>query len=85
MHVVITQDHIDKGCRGSYGNCPVALACLDAGLEHPWVSASFVNYGPGGWEFSFVTPDDVHQRIITYDKTGFMEPFEFDLRSLDSE
>lgn len=46
MRITVTQEHIDQGKHGSNNSCPIALACIDAGLSVPAPTSSEEDYLP---------------------------------------
>ena len=81
MKIQVTQSHIDRGLQGNSYNCPVALACKDAGLAKPSVS----NWGLSidGLR-SILLPKGVNWRIAHFDKMGKMNPFLFEIEVQES-
>lgn len=90
--VHVTQDHIDKGCKGDSDNCPVALALLNAGVLTPVVYAP--SLGPLGglaglWPVAGGTayldiavhmPRSVERFIGRFDDGKPVKPFTFKLK-----
>ncbi|QGJ91970.1 hypothetical protein SEA_KEELAN_5 [Gordonia phage Keelan] len=77
MKVVVTQEHIEKGDKGSPVSCPVALALNDAGMEGYYrVESRHLRTAIG----KFPLPTEARQFIAKYDTHGGpVEPFEFEL------
>lgn len=77
MLVRITKPHVSNGIRGDTSRCPVALALRDA-FPKAIVIDVFILYARiDGKEYNF--PMDVALKIFEYDKTGALEPFEFEI------
>lgn len=86
MKIQVTQADIDTGVQKEACNCPVAQAVrrrLKPGLS----AVCFLNISVvreiGAYAreqlYTTRTPHDVHQTMQDYDRTGRMEPFEFDV------
>lgn len=43
----VTEDHIERGTKGSMARCPIALALEDAGCGHPNVAGDAMMYRDG--------------------------------------
>ena len=84
MKVNVTQEHIQRGKKGSCFYCPVAQALRDkAGKDTALFSVSVGSDGIGYLDKSYVTPAPVRRRINYYDRTGKMKPFSFELTKND--
>jgi len=85
VKIKVTKKNIEQGVRGSYTECPVALAFLDSGLfELPYVESSYViEYSEAKpWtNRRFKLPSAVAKWIEEFDlrrRTGSEFEFEFD-------
>ncbi len=77
MIIKVTQEHIDKGCRESGSNCPVALAIKEQfNLEGVYVYSFGVAKTERG-EVRLPFPIEVQKKILKFDREGTMSPFEF--------
>lgn len=79
-HVVVTQEHIDKGHRNSVTSCPVALA-LDDLRVHVWggdvcLSRDGTHQGE---HFNVTLPGEVSAWVNDFDDGLPVTPFEFDI------
>lgn len=79
-HVVVTQDHIDRGARNSVTSCPVSLA-LDDVRVHVWggdvcLSRDGTHQGE---HFGVTLPGEVAAWINDFDDGLPVHPFEFDI------
>jgi hypothetical protein len=87
-HVEINQAVISQGKSRTAFCCPVSIGLTKAIL---WECAVSPNLPASTWGFriydnnrhlytqKFLLPQDVADRINEYDRTGIMEPFEFDV------
>lgn len=84
MKIKVTQDHIDKGKQSCSGECPIALALIEAtGLEvsvyeHIMLWKGIL-IGDGEYLYDDPTPQHVLDRLKNFDKNGVMTPFEFEI------
>ena len=76
MIIRVTQEHIDKGIRGSCTKCPIALALIDAGLDNPSVG---VYYMRGGGRHLFGCPQIIKNFMTLFDNGAYAAPFEFEI------
>ena len=78
----VTQDHINKGSRGQCRNCPIALALLDNGFENVAVFEGVIDtyHKEYGYWYYYIPPE-LQEIINNYDKTGKMDPLEFELKN----
>lgn len=82
MLIHVTQDHINRGQRGSCSSDPVALALLDAGFIRPWVSPTGIRtdgFNGGFMREDWTMPEEVVEFIKNFDNFGFVDPFDFPL------
>lgn len=70
--VRVTQEHIERGKRGDWECCPVALAIAEVLADEE----------KGKW---YTARREVAIRIMRYDDGGSMEPFRFTLRVHDEK
>lgn len=85
MKVSITEDHIRRGTRKQCYACPVALAvqelypdkCVTVTESYIRIYANQLSRKPF---VRFPTPADVVKRIVCFDQTGVMEPFNADIQ-----
>lgn len=75
MLIKVTQEHIDKGERGSSCNCPIAMAIGELTLSPVSVGGAvvctrLVNYP---------LPVSARLFICEFDNGGHVKPFEFEL------
>lgn len=74
MIISVTEKHITTGRPGKCKLCPVALALTEAfGCEYS------VALGEAYGNYLFRLPSAVQSAISTYDISGKMEPFQFEL------
>lgn len=79
MKIAVTQKHIDFGLAGSCRSDPIALAMLDAGLEEPWVSPSYLRWKQGGKTYYDMIPDPVMLFMKRFDNGRECGPFTFEI------
>jgi len=79
MKIVVTQQNINKGLRGSCSSDPVSLAMKEAGLCSPWVSPAHISWRSKSKDYTVPTPDEVLVFIKGFDNNVSVEPFEFEL------
>lgn len=80
MKIKVTAEHIKEGRRGSAFCCPVAIAVQDrTDAFCVEVGATIVALTQRSSRRSYELPDSVQGRIIKFDCTGEMVPFEFEL------
>lgn len=80
MKIQVKQEHINKGIRGDFGSCPIALAIREA------LSGKYVDVGVGFCKVEGETaslPSEVRRFIVIFDDSiqdrKWLEPFEFEL------
>lgn len=76
MKIIVTQNHIDRGVRGSCYSCPVALATRDAGCQCVLHLDYLCKYNE---DQKFKLPKEVRNFIVEHDAWKDVRPFEFDL------
>lgn len=91
MVISITRKHIRKGTRGNCKRCPLVLALQDSltrlnkyETPHVFVDKNWIRISRAQ-EIAFVVLEmnpDTAKRVLSFDKTGQMEPFELDLTEL---
>jgi len=76
----VTADHIRRGVCGDMGKCPIALACVDAGLEYPAVDADRIDYevAPGLRGHS-TPPVAICHFVENFDDGKHVDPFAFEM------
>ena len=79
MRIKVKQEHIDKGLRGSYFSCPLALASQDAGLELPGAGMHKIMYLVDDELCGSLMPDEARKFRSRFDRGWKVEPFSFDL------
>lgn len=81
MRIEVTAEDIANGTPYDKCSCPVALACLRAGLLGVIVvPAGAIHWLDGeGRSFAKPTPDDARSFAIRFDRRQAVEPFAFDL------
>ena len=85
MKIQVTQQHIDKGVRGSCSSDPICLAMKDAGFFRPWVSPDrikTVGFNGGYMCEEFAVPESVLDFMRLYDNNLRVQPFEFSLEGI---
>lgn len=84
--IFVTQNNIDSGLTESPDQCPIALACRDAGLEL-WIGCVNAYFSQEAYkgrdqdcpgQFSEL-PDSAKTFIADFDEGKEVEAFEFDL------
>ena len=80
MLIKVTQEHIDRGIKGSAYHCPIALACGDFGMTKPGVGTHYVhpNSTWGGGTY-YILPPIARRLLLEFDVGQPVAPFEFDL------
>lgn len=83
IHVVVRKSDVVRGKRRDCEYCPVARAFFRLpGVTRALVGASAVTLhyeatGPNQvWRIDLAVPEDVRKKILSFDKTGEMEPFD---------
>ena len=76
MKISVTQQHIDRGVKGSATSDPIALALLDAGWEKAYAGASTLKDKN---RYAFTTPPEVYRFMRDFDTGRRVEPFDFEL------
>lgn len=82
MEITVTQDHIDRGARGSCTSDPVALSLLNAGFIRPYVGVNEirVNGRDGVYYDDFAeTPEAVLNFLRAHDNGDYAQPFTFEV------
>lgn len=87
MNIIkVTQEHINNG-NTDCTTCPIALALMDMGYSVQFIFADEISIYRGYKEkdVQYKTSAEIEQWIISHDDHGkqFVEPFEFDLDSLE--
>jgi len=82
MKVTVTQQHIDKGVKGSCGFCPIALAIKEAFNTDYVLVASDLDIGESIRDFP--TPEEVQQFYCDFDRGQPVQPFTFELKGIDN-
>lgn len=76
----VTQEHIDKGKPKKAQSCPVYFSMKEVLPELDSVLPSGLTINPPGPKWKFVRfPDSIFNKIVEYDQTGKMEPFNYEL------
>ncbi len=78
MIIKVLQQHIDSGNHMCAG-CPIALACTEAGLNHPHVCGRTVSYFPDGYLREATLPQIAFYFVSDFDAGRPVQPFEFEL------
>jgi len=82
VKIKVTKKNIEQGVRGSYSECPVALAFLDSGLFGlPYVESPYVTECSRTSPLTnrrFKLPREVTKWIEEFDVTGKGSEFEFE-------
>lgn len=84
IKILVTQKHINEGCKNDGSNCPIALALLDTcKLNYVYVDGgvlrgSLVGVYPGGPTVGAWTPKEARQFICDFDNGRPVEPFMFE-------
>lgn len=79
MIIRVTQEHINKGVRGSCRNCPVALAMEDAGIYKPRVGID-LSGTINDEKYRWFLPKEVARFMHEFDNLTMNEaPFEFEI------
>lgn len=70
----VTQEHINRGVRGSVCNCPIALALREAGILAEVRNRGYINAG----KVNGVVDPVAQSFIISFDTygPGMVQPFE---------
>ena len=80
MKIKVTQENIEAGIAREARACPVALAMVDAGLEHPSVRNCYVHWWSGESDDCWAQLPAIAQKAVAdFDYTGEIDPFEFEL------
>lgn len=79
MKIIVTQQHIDEGQRGSSTRDPVAFAMADAGLESPNAGVTHLRWYKDGHRHSVKVPEKVYDFMLNFDNGKMVEPFEFQI------
>lgn len=82
MKITVTQQHIDKGVRGSCSSDPISLALQDAGFKNPWAGTDRITasgFGPFRRYYSLETPPALLAFMRDFDTGKEVLPFEFEL------
>ena len=80
MKIQVTQQHIDRGFKGSCTQDPIALALADAGFTKPRASPTYLSVeGWRGERDNYPTPESVLEFMKQYDNDRLVWPFEFEL------
>ena len=93
LAIAVTNEDIQHGYRNDPCLCPVALAAIREILSSREIVALSVHTselycwqvsnGKLMPEFHIKLPEEVGNRIATYDRTGRMEPFSFEIEVPD--
>ena len=79
MKVDVKRRHISNGLQEDPTRCPVALALNDIGLRRCMVGRYSFNPSSNHLDVSVELPSDVTTRIQSFDATGEMKPFSFEI------
>lgn len=79
MKIKVEQKHIDFGLRGSCRSDPIAMAMLDAGLDDPWISPTYLRWKEKGKTYYSPVPDMVLVFLKRFDQGRAAGPFIFEL------
>lgn len=80
MKIVVTQQHIDEGQRGSPTRDPVAFAMADAGCLRPHAGVTHLSWQNAEHEVHSVeVTEPVFEFIWAFDQGEPVQPFEFEL------
>lgn len=74
MKISVTQQHIDRGLKGSCSSDPIALACLDAGMKKPLVGPYVIS---DNHEKEYYVPVEALQFMKDFDNDRLVHPFDF--------
>lgn len=76
MLVVVSQEDIDEGRRGTPYRCPIALATTRTLRKNTRVTESGIDYvGLSHVRYNF--SKSTREKLNRYDRTGKMKPFRF--------
>lgn len=79
MKILVTQEHIEKGCRVSSGFCPIALAVSAATLiDNVGVTRNRIRIGA----LCLKTPRSANRFINRFDRWLEVKPFSFTLKEV---
>ena len=91
MKVRVTQLHINLGCKGLSGHCPIALALAPIartrGYSQVHANLTNLNFWSGDQIKHLIpTPKRVHQFISQFDTYGrsYVKPFTFHIPPIDN-
>lgn len=80
IHIVVTEQDINKGRKLCSERCPIARAITRATGIYCKVSVTRARLCPRTKESSIAyIPSDIQSAIMRFDRTGYMELLEFDL------
>lgn len=81
MKITVTAEHIKKGKRCSPYECPVALACIDAGFKDVSIGTSGCNLD----RERFLYIGNVRSNIDRFDAGSPIKPFEFEILKVEEQ
>lgn len=85
MKIAVTDQHIAEGEPCSPQQCPVALACIDAGFIRPAITALWITCSTSSGEaIAEYTPYETWDFIERFDGGKPVKPFTFELTIRDS-
>ena len=80
MKISVKEHHITEGKQGNAEECPVALACFDAGLVAPSVGPVSIACGADLLNLTrYRLPDKATKFIRAFDSDAPVKPFEFEI------
>ncbi len=80
MKIKVSQSNINNGYRKDCSACPIALACVDAGIIEPSVGTERLSYlTTEHYSRSIYLPVEAQNFIYKFDNRLNVTPFEFDI------
>ena len=76
VKISVTQQHIDRGLKGSCTKDPIALACQDAGMKKPFIGPYVIS---DNHEVEYYVPEAARQFMKDYDNDKLVFQFDFEL------
>lgn len=86
MKIIVTEEHIERGERGSRKCCAIALAAAEAECEDVTVGLNSMGFSKDGKRYSAYLPYNAREFVRNFDNNIHVlcvEPFEFDLTDIE--
>lgn len=84
MKIIVTEEHIERGEKGSRKCCAIALAAAECECSDVDVGAWSIGYSKDGKRYQATLPLIAHNFILRFDETNLpVRPIEFSLDDIE--